>query len=295
MGIIIDGKQIAASLRTDIAKEVAAFHTETGMTPCLAAVLVGDNPASEVYVKNKQTACEHAGIKSVLHRLPGTTTTAELTHLIEQLNADQSVNGILVQLPLPSTCDEHAILHCVDPMKDVDAFHPENVGLISQGRARYLPCTPYGIQQMLLKSHIETSGKHVVILGRSDIVGKPLGLMLLQKGPGGDATVTTCHSRTKNLSEVTRSGDILIVAIGQANFVTADMVRPGTVVIDVGINRLANGKLCGDVDFEGVKDIAGAISPVPGGVGPLTITMLLLNTLHAAKLQNKSLRFYCGE
>lgn len=295
MGTIIDGKQIANSLRSEIAEGVSKFHTETGITPCLAAVLVGDNPASEIYVRNKQAACEHAGIKSVLYRLPSTTSTEELVHLVEQLNTDQSVHGILIQLPLPSGCDEQTILQCVDPLKDVDAFHPENVGLISQGRPRYLPCTPYGVQQMLIKSHVETAGKHVVILGRSDIVGKPMALILLQKGPGADATVTICHSRTKNISEITRTADILIVAIGRANFVTADMVRPGTVVIDVGINRLSNGKLCGDVDFEAVKDIAGAISPVPGGVGPLTITMLLLNTLNAAKLQNKSLQFYCGE
>lgn len=280
---IIDGKQLAESIRAEIAEKVAAFRAESGIEPCLVAVLVGDDPASQVYVRNKQKACEKAGIESRLVKLPETTTTEELLKLIDELNADRSVHGILVQLPLPKTCDELAVLDAVDPLKDVDAFHPENVGLISQGRPRYLPCTPYGVQQMLVRSGIEIAGKEVVILGRSDIVGKPMSLMLLQKGPEADATVTVCHSRTKNLAEVTRRADILIVAIGRAKFVTADMVKPGATVIDVGINRLDDGKLCGDVDFEAVKDVAGAISPVPGGVGPLTISMLLLNTLAAAR------------
>ena len=285
MGTIIDGKLIAESIRSDIAANVADFKTQSGITPCLAAVLVGDNPASQVYVRNKQIACEKVGIESRLIKLPNTTQTPELLDLVTQLNQDPSVHGILVQLPLPSGCEELAILDAVDPLKDVDAFHPENVGLISQGRPRYLPCTPYGVQQMLVRSKIEIAGKNVVILGRSDIVGKPMGLILIQKGAEADATVTICHSRTKNLADVTRRAEILIVAIGRAKFVTADMVQPGAVVIDVGMNRLDNGQLCGDVDFDAVKEVAGAITPVPGGVGPLTITMLLLNTLNAAKIQ----------
>ncbi len=219
--------------------------------------------------------------------MPKTTQTDELLRLVDQLNRDTAVHGILVQLPLPDGCDELAVLDAVDPLKDVDAFHPENVGLISQGRPRYLPCTPYGVQQMLVRSGFEISGKNVVILGRSDIVGKPMGLILLQKGKDADATVTICHSRTKNLAEVTRRAEILIVAIGRPKFVTADMVAPGAVVIDVGMNRLPDGTLCGDVDFEAVKDVAGAITPVPGGVGPLTITMLLLNTLTSARHSGK--------
>ena len=286
MSTLIDGKRIAETIRADIATKVAEFQSKTGVTPGLAAVLVGDNPASEVYVRNKQIACEKVGITSRLVKLPQTTQTPELLDLVDQLNRDRSIHGILVQLPLPSGCDELKILDAIDPLKDVDAFHPENVGLISQGRPRYLPCTPYGVQQMLVHANIEISGKHVVIIGRSDIVGKPMGLILIQKGREADATVTICHSRTKNLPEITRLADILIVAIGRANFVTADMVRPGAAVIDVGMNRLESGKLCGDVDFEAVKEIAGAITPVPGGVGPLTITMLLLNTLTAAKVQS---------
>lgn len=281
---IIDGKFLAESIRSEIAEKVAKFRSETGIVPTLAAVLVGEDPASQVYVRNKQKACEKAGITSRLIRLPESTRTPELLELVRELNRDSSVHGILVQLPLPKNCEELKILDAVDPLKDVDAFHPENVGLISQGRPRYLPCTPYGVQQMLIRSNIEIAGKEVVILGRSDIVGKPMGLMLLQKGAGGDATITIAHSRTKNLPEITRRADILIVAIGRAKFVTAEMVKPGATVIDVGINRTEDGKLCGDVDFEAVKDIAGAISPVPGGVGPLTISMLLLNTLRAARI-----------
>ena len=282
---ILDGKAMAETLRAEVAAETAALKAQTAIVPCLAAVLVGDDPASQVYVRNKEKACEKVGIQSRLIRLPATTSTDELLHLIGELNRDRMVNGILVQLPLPPGCDELKVLDAVDPLKDVDAFHPENVGLISQGRPRYLPCTPAGIQQLLIRSGIETAGKHVVVLGRSDIVGKPMALILVQKAAGADATVTICHSRTKNLAEVTRSADILVVAIGRPKFLTADMVRPGTVVVDVGINRLEDGSLCGDVDFEAVKEIASAITPVPGGVGPLTIAMLLRNTLTAAKLQ----------
>ena len=223
-----------------MARDVAAFTSQTGVTPCLAAVLMGEDPGSQVYVRNKQKACEKAGIASQLHRPPAESTTEELLALIERLNGDPAVHGILVQLPLPKQIDERRVLEAVHPIKDVDAFHPENVGRIVQGRPRFLPCTPHGIQQMLLRNNIEIAGANVVIVGRSDIVGKPMALLLMQRGPGGDATVTVCHSRTRDLPAVTRSADILIVAIGRAKFITADMVKPGAVVIDVGMNRLGN-------------------------------------------------------
>jgi len=280
---IIDGKALSASFREQLALEVAQLKSETQIIPHLTAVLVGEDPASAVYVRNKQRACEKAGIKSTLKRLPEETSEAELVKLIHELNADQGVHGILVQLPLPKHISETAILDAVNPLKDVDAFHPENVGLIVQGRPRYLPCTPYGIQQMILSTKMETAGKHAVILGRSEIVGKPMAMLLIQRGLGADATVTICHSRTQNLKEIVRSADIIIAAIGQPEFVTADMVKPGAVVIDVGINRV-NDKLVGDVAFESVKEVASAITPVPGGVGPMTIAMLLKNTLTAARL-----------
>lgn len=279
---ILDGKALAETIRAEIAEDVARLKAERGVTPCLVAALVGDDPASRIYVANKEKACRKIGMESRLFRLPATTTTEELLGLIAEWNADSTVHGILVQLPLPKSCDELRVLDAIDPRKDVDAFHPENVGLISQGRPRFLPCTPYGIQQMLIRSGIETAGKHVVIVGRSDIVGKPMALMLVQKREGADATVTIVHSRTRNLAELTYQADILIVAIGRPRFLTAEMVRPGAVVIDVGINRLPDGRICGDVDFDSVQGVAGAISPVPGGVGPLTISMLLLNTLRSA-------------
>ncbi len=271
-------------IRAEIASEVAAFVRSTGVTPCLAAVLVGDDPASQVYVRNKEKACAKAGIASRLHRPPADTTTEQLLALIDELNRDPSVHGILVQSPPPAHIDERRVLEAVDPMKDVDAFHPENVGRLVQGRPRFMPCTPYGVQQMLLRNNIPIAGANVVVVGRSDIVGKPMAIMLMQKGAGGDATVTVCHSRTRDLKAVTRSADILIVAIGRPKFVTADMVKPGATVIDVGVNRLESG-LVGDVDFEAVREVAGRISPVPGGVGLLTVTMLLHNTLAAARLQ----------
>ncbi len=280
---LLDGKALAETIRAEIADGVAALQSERGIVPCLAAVLVGNDPASQIYVANKEKACVKVGMASRLFRLPATTTTEELLTLIDQLNADNAVHGILVQLPLPKSCDEFRVLDAIDPKKDVDAFHPENVGLLSQGRPRFLPCTPYGVQQMLVRYGIETAGKYVVVVGRSDIVGKPMALMMTQKAAGADATVTIVHSRTKNLPDITRQADIVIVAIGRAKFLSADMVKPGVVVIDVGINRLEDGKICGDVDFEAVKDVADAISPVPGGVGPLTITMLMLNTLTAAR------------
>ncbi|MGH7129369.1 MAG: bifunctional 5,10-methylenetetrahydrofolate dehydrogenase/5,10-methenyltetrahydrofolate cyclohydrolase, partial [Planctomycetaceae bacterium] len=243
-----------------------------------------DDPASAVYVRNKQRDCEKAGIKSTLHRLSHDMSPPELLELVERLNADRSVHGILVQLPLPEQIDEQSLLDAVTPLKDVDAFHPENVGRIVQGRPRFLPCTPAGIQRLLVETGVETAGAHAVILGRSEIVGKPLANLLVQKGPAANATVTVCHSRTRDLPSLTRTADILIAAIGSPRFVTAEMVKPGAVVIDVGINRTPEG-LAGDVDFGPVSEIAAAITPVPGGVGPMTIAMLLNNTLAAAKLQ----------
>ena len=280
--MILDGKALAATLRSETAQETAQFIQQTGVTPCLAAILVGDDPASQVYVRNKEIACQKAGIKSVLHKLPAETTQEELEALIDQLNADPEISGILCQLPLPKGLNETAILDRISPDKDVDAFHPENVGRILQGRPRFLPCTPAGIMELIRRNNIETKGKNAVVLGRSDIVGKPMAALLMQKGV--DATVTVCHSRTSNLADVTRAAEILIVAIGKPKFVTADMVGDGAVVIDVGINRTESG-LVGDVDFDAVKDKASAITPVPGGVGPLTIAMLLQNTLTAAKQQ----------
>jgi methylenetetrahydrofolate dehydrogenase (NADP+)/methenyltetrahydrofolate cyclohydrolase len=291
---ILDGKTLAEQIRAETAREVAEFVKTTGATPCLAAVLVGENPASQVYVRNKQRACEKAGIISQLHRPPLESTTEELLALIDRLNRDKSVHGILVQLPLPKQIDETRVLEAVNPAKDVDAFHPDNVGRIVQGRPRFLPCTPHGVQQLLLRSNIKIAGANVVVVGRSDIVGKPMAVMLMQRGRGGDATVTVCHSRTRDLPAVTRSADILIVAIGKAKFLTADMVKPGAVVIDVGINRTEAG-LVGDVDFEAVKEVAGQITPVPGGVGPLTIAMLLHNTLAAARLQQEGGQPFSGD
>lgn len=281
---ILDGKALAKQLRQETANTVATFTRNSGVIPCLAAVLVGDDPASGIYVRNKQKACEEVGIASRLSRLPATTSQDELLAFIAELNHDPAVHGILVQLPLPKGIDEKRVLDAVHPLKDVDAFHPENVGRIAQGRPRFLPCTPAGVQQLLLRNEIRIAGSHVVVIGRSEIVGKPIAMMLVQRDPGGDATVTVCHSRTKNLPEIARQADILIVAIGRAKFVTADMVKPGAVVVDVGINRTEEG-LFGDVDFDAVREVAGQITPVPGGVGPLTIAMLLQNTLEAARLQ----------
>lgn len=283
---LIDGKAIAAAIRTELAAKVAAFRDATGVVPHLAAVLVGENPASEVYVRNKRKACEAAGIGSTLHRLPASASQVELLELVAALNADRAVSGILVQLPLPPQINESAVLDAVDPLKDVDAFHPHNVGLLVQGRPRFLPCTPHGCQRLLQATAVPTTGANAVILGRSEIVGKPMALLLMQKGAVADATVTVCHSRTREIAAITRQADILIAAIGRPAFVTADMVKPGATVIDVGINRLDDGRLVGDVDFTAVKETAAALTPVPGGVGPMTIAMLLENTLQAARLQN---------
>ncbi|MEM7456505.1 MAG: bifunctional methylenetetrahydrofolate dehydrogenase/methenyltetrahydrofolate cyclohydrolase FolD [Planctomycetota bacterium] len=289
---IIDGKAISKTIQADIKNEVATFTGDTGVVPMLAAVLVGDDPASAVYVRNKEKACARAGITSKLHRLPASTDTGTLLELIDQLNNDPEVSGILVQLPLPDQIDTQKALDFVSPEKDVDAFHPHNVGLISQGRPRFLPCTPHGIVQMLAQSGLTTQGKHVVVVGRSDIVGKPMGLMLVQKdcalGPDlCNATVTICHSRTADLKSFTLQADVLVAAIGRANFITADMIKPGAIVIDVGINRTDDG-LVGDVEFGPASEVASHITPVPGGVGRLTVTMLLANTLEAARQQYAS-------
>ena len=286
--VIMDGKAISKEIQAEIATEVASFIEQSGVRPCLAAVLVGDDPASEVYVRNKHRACERVGIASQMHKLPASTSQDELLQLISQLNDQDEVHGILIQLPLPDSIDTLQVLDAVEPGKDVDAFHPENVGLISQGRPRFLPCTPHGVQQILDRCGIEMSGKHAVIVGRSDIVGKPMSMLLTAKnstrGPqAANATVTLCHSRTQNLNEVCRSADVIVAAIGVPKFITADMVKPGAVVVDVGINRTDDG-LCGDVDFDTVQEVAGHLTPVPGGVGPLTVTMLMYNTLDAAKL-----------
>ena len=280
---LIDGKKISAQFREQTRLEAAELLAR-GIVPHLAAVLVGDDPASAVYVRNKERACESLGFRSTLHRQPASTSQQELLELIAELNANATVHGILVQSPLPRQIDPLAVLDAVDPAKDVDAFHPWNVGLIAQGRPRFLPCTPAGVQQLLIHEGIDTAGKHAVILGRSDIVGKPMALLLMQKGLAADATVTVCHSRTQNLPALLRQADLLIAAIGKPKFVTADMIKPGAVVIDVGINRTDSG-LVGDVDFDAVKEIAAAITPVPGGVGPMTVALLLQNTLTAAKLQ----------
>ena len=283
---IIDGKALAQKKRAALKNEVDAFEDRFGYAPHLAAVLVGDDPASAVYVRNKENDCAKVGIKSTLHRLSTETTQDELLKLIAELNADNLVHGILVQLPLPEQIDEKTILDSVQPKKDVDAFHPENVGLIVQGRPRFLPCTPAGCQLLLMQSQAMVPGVHAVVLGRSEIVGKPMANMLVQRGEAADATVTVCHSKTRNLEIITRQADILIAAIGRPNFVTAEMVKPGVTVIDVGINRV-DDKLVGDVEFESVAPIARAITPVPGGVGPMTRAMLLQNTLTAARLQAK--------
>lgn len=279
---ILDGAALAKTLKAEFKLEAEAFLARTGKRPTLAAVLVGDDPASTVYIRNKRKSCEDAGFDSRFVHLPSATTEAELLKIVHGFNDDPDVHGILVQLPLPKSIRPLVVLDAVRPDKDVDCFHPENVGLLSQGRPRFLPCTPAGIVELLARTGLSTAGKHAVVVGRSDIVGKPMGLLLVQKGPRGDATVTICHSRTPNLPEIARQADVLIAAIGQAEFVTADMVKPGAIVVDVGMNR-REGKLVGDVDFAAASEIASWITPVPGGVGPLTVAMLLKNTLTAAR------------
>ncbi|MFL5471941.1 MAG: bifunctional methylenetetrahydrofolate dehydrogenase/methenyltetrahydrofolate cyclohydrolase FolD [Gemmatimonadales bacterium] len=284
---VLDGTAIAQTIRTEVAAQVAKLSAQ-GQKPGLAAVLVGEDPASAVYVRSKGKACEEAGMHSVTLRLPANTSEAELLETVDRLNADQQIHGILVQLPLPKHINSERVLRRIDPIKDVDGFHPVNVGkLVIGDRTAFRPATPYGVQQMLIRSGIDTRGAHAVIVGRSNIVGRPMANLLIQQGPGGDATVTVCHSKTRDLPAVTRSADILIAAIGKAQFVTADMVRPGAVVIDVGINRVDDSsrprgyRLVGDVAYGPVSQVASAITPVPGGVGPMTIAMLLQNTLQA--------------
>lgn len=283
MAILIDGKETARAVRGEIRDAVATFTKESGVIPGLAVVIVGDDPASRVYVRNKHRACEEVGIRSDVHALPADTSEAELLTLVAGLNADPTVNGILVQLPLPKHLDEEKVILAIDPAKDVDAFHPVNVGKIMIGNFTFAPCTPAGVMELLRHYNIPVAGKHCVIIGRSNIVGKPQAMLMLKE----NATVTVCHSRTVGLADITRTADILVAAVGRPGFVTADMVRDGAVVIDVGINRTAEGKLCGDVEFAAVSEKASYITPVPGGVGPMTITMLLKNTLAAAKDQLK--------
>ncbi len=277
---VIDGKRIAAEARAEHAAGARRLVADTGVVPHLAAVLVGDDPASAVYVRNKRLACEQCGIRSTLHRLPATALQHELLALVARLNADPDVHGILVQLPLPQGLDATRILDAIDPSRDVDGFHPENVGLLSQGRPRFVPCTPAGVMRLLQATGVQTAGRHAVVIGRSDIVGKPMAMLLAQKGV--DATVTLCHSRTRDIAAVARQADILVAAVGLPGFVQGDWVKPGGVVIDVGINRVGD-RLLGDVDFAAASAVAGAITPVPGGVGPMTIAMLLGNTLRAAR------------
>jgi len=287
---LLDGVALGRAIRQEVAAEAARL-TAAGTRPGLAVVLVGEDPASQVYVRSKGKACEEAGMHSVTLRLPADASQDTLLATIDRLNADPAIHGMLVQLPLPKHMNSDRVLRRIDPRKDVDGFHPENVGkLVTGDPTAFRPATPYGVQQLLIRNGIETRGAHAVIVGRSNIVGKPMANLLIQQGPGGDATVTICHSRTRDLPAVTRQADILIAAIGRAEFVTADMVRPGAVVIDVGINRVDDPskekgyRLCGDVAFDQVAGIASAITPVPGGVGPMTIAMLLTNTLQAAQL-----------
>jgi len=279
---LLDGKRLARMIQEELAEELVDFIQNNAVVPTLAAVLVGDDAASETYVRNKRRACEAIGMESRLHRLPADVSQEDLFGLIARLNRDREIHGILVQLPLPEGIDPLQVQQAINPAKDVDAFHPENVGKLVQGQPRFVPCTPHGIQQLLLRSGVEISGRHAVIVGRSDIVGKPLAILLSSRDTRGNATVTLCHSHTRDLAHFTRQADILVVAIGRPRFVTAEMIRPGAVVVDVGIHRTPQG-IVGDVDFDAARQVAGRITPVPGGVGPLTVTMLLYNTLQAAK------------
>jgi len=283
---ILDGKLLARQIREELRDQVADFIENNAEVPTLAAVLVGNDPASEVYVRNKVKGCEQVGMHSRLFRLGADCSQDELLALIAKLNRakEEPIHGILVQLPLPRQIEVPRILSAVSPLKDVDCFHPENVGRMVEGNPRFRPCTPYGIQQLLVRSGIEIAGRHAVVVGRSETVGKPMALMFIQRGAGGDATVTVCHSKTRNLAEITRQADILVVAMCQPRFIQAEMVKPGATVVDVGIHRMESG-LVGDVDFPSVSQVAGHITPVPGGVGPLTVTMLLVNTLEAARQQ----------
>ena len=277
MAVIIDGKAVSARVKQELKEQTASLKKQ-GIVPGLAVILVGDDPASKVYVGSKKRACEEIGYYSQEHILPESTTKEELLALVQQLNNDERIHGILCQLPLPRHLDEWAVINAIDPKKDVDAFHPSNVGRIMIGDFDFLPCTPAGVMELLASYDIDPAGKRCVVIGRSNIVGKPMAMLLLHK----NGTVTVCHSRTRELKEICREADILVAAVGKAGFVTADMVKDGAVVIDVGMNRPEGGKLCGDVDFEAVKEKASAITPVPGGVGPMTIAMLMKNTMTAA-------------
>ena len=278
---LIDGKAVSASVRARVKQETEELKKQ-GVTPGLAVIIVGDDPASQVYVRNKEKACAEVGFSSEKYALPSSTTQQELNNLVQELNSRKEINGILCQLPLPGHLNDKEVIELIDPVKDVDAFHPVNVGRIMIGDYDLLPCTPAGIMELIRTTGIETKGKKAVVIGRSNIVGKPMAMLLLH----ADCTVEITHSKTQNLKEVTKTADILVAAIGKAKFVTADMVKDGAVVIDVGMNRDENGKLCGDVDFDSVAPKCSFITPVPGGVGPMTISMLMQNTLTAAKLQN---------
>ncbi len=281
MAVIIDGKAVSAKIREEIKAESAAFEKETGIKPGLAVIIVGEDPASQIYVRNKGKACEEVGFYSEIHRLPEETTKEQLLELVHSLNSNDKIHGILVQSPLPKHLDEALIVNNIDCNKDVDAFHPVNVGKIMIGDYNFLPCTPAGVMELLKAYDIDVCGKEVAVVGRSNIVGKPQAMLMLH----ANATVTICHSRTKNLSEVLKRADVVVMAIGKAKFLKADMIKDGAVVIDVGMDRDENGKLCGDVDFEECEKKASYITPVPGGVGPMTITMLMKNTLSSAKLK----------
>ena len=282
--VIIDGKKIGSEIRAEVKKEVETFVAIHGYAPTLAVVFVGDHPASSVYVRNKHRACEEVGIRSLSVTLPDDVSEEELLAVVDDLNTREDVHGILVQLPLPGHIDESKVIHAISPVKDVDGFHPFNIGSLMLGEKGFVPCTPAGIIELLNRSNLPIEGKHAVVVGRSNIVGKPIAQLLLKR----NATVTVCHSKTSDLSDYTSKADILVVAIGKANFIDAKDVKPGAVVIDVGINRNEEGKLCGDVHFESVSQVASAITPVPGGVGPMTIAMLMKNTLLATNLQVKT-------
>ncbi|MBE6674741.1 MAG: bifunctional methylenetetrahydrofolate dehydrogenase/methenyltetrahydrofolate cyclohydrolase FolD [Ruminococcaceae bacterium] len=283
MAQIISGKEVALRVRESIKKEVSELFEKTGKRPGLAVIIVGEDPASQVYVRNKAKGCEEVGFHSEVYRLAENTQMEELLSLINKLNNDENIHGILCQLPLPKHLDETAVILAIDPNKDVDAFHPVNTGKIMIGNYSFLPCTPAGVMELIASTGVDVAGKECVVVGRSNIVGKPQAMLLLQK----NGTVTICHSKTKNLKETTKRADILVVAVGRANFITGDMIKEGAIVIDVGINRNEEGKLVGDVHFDSAEKVASYITPVPGGVGPMTITMLLKNTLTAAKQQIK--------
>jgi methylenetetrahydrofolate dehydrogenase (NADP+)/methenyltetrahydrofolate cyclohydrolase len=282
MAVLLSGKTVSARIKENLKAEIENLKAQ-GILPGLAVIIVGEDPASKVYVGRKEAMCTELGMHSEKFALPESTTQDELIDLVKKLNDDSKIHGILVQLPLPAHLDEKAVINTIRPEKDVDAFHPVNVGKIMIGDYDFVPCTPAGIMELIAESGVEVEGKTCVVVGRSNIVGKPMSMLLLHK----NGTVTTCHSRTKNLAEVVKTADILVAAVGRANFITADMVKPGAVVIDVGMNRLDDGRLVGDVDFENVEKIAGAITPVPGGVGPMTIAMLMKNTFTAAKNAGK--------